>query len=133
MKMCLFLVMLSIAACSSTGDQSRQQNSINKNNVDKVLAKGTSQAKVLEALGSPNTVSSDGDGSEVWSYLRNAQNSNTNSVGATLWNSSLSYMSWGYLSADTTNRSSTSHNTTLIIYFDKHKKVANHSFRSEIY
>ncbi len=133
MKMCLFLIMLSIAACSSTGDQNRQQNSINKNNVDKVLAKGTAQSKVLEALGSPNTVSSNDDGSEVWSYLRNAQNSNTNSVGATLWNSSLSYMSWGYLSADNTNRSSTSHNTTLIIYFDKHKRVANHSFRSEIY
>ncbi len=133
MKMCLFLVMLSIAACSSTGDQNRQQNSINKHNVDKVLAKGIAQSKVLEALGSPNTVSSNDDGSEVWSYLRNAQNSNTNSVGATLWNSSLSYMSWGYLSADNTNRSSTSHNTTLIIYFDKHKRVANHSFRSEIY
>lgn len=86
MKMCLFLVMLSITACSTTGDQSWQQNSINKNNVDKVLAKGTPQSKVLEALGSPNT-----------------------------------------------NRSSTSHNSTLIIYFDKAKKVANHSFRSEIY
>jgi outer membrane protein assembly factor BamE (lipoprotein component of BamABCDE complex) len=133
MKFVLLVLMFSLAACSTTGDKERQQSSINKNNVDKVLAKGTTQAKVLEALGSPNTVASDGDGTEVWSYLRKANNSSGSSVGATVWNSSMRYLSWGYLGGDISNSSSTSHETSLIVYFDKSKRVTNHSFRSEIY
>jgi outer membrane protein assembly factor BamE (lipoprotein component of BamABCDE complex) len=133
MKFVLLVLMFSLAACSTTGDKERQQSSINKNNVDKVLAKGTTQAKVLEALGSPNTVASDGDGTEVWSYLRKANNSSGSSVGATVWNSSIRYLSWGYLGGDISNSSSTSHETSLIVYFDKSKRVTNHTFRSEIY
>lgn len=133
MKFIVIVMLFSLAACSTTGDKERQQSAINKNTVDKVLSKGTPQSKVLEALGAPNTVSSEGDGREVWGYLRRASNSTGSSIGATVWNSSLSYFSWGYLSGDVSNRSSTSHDTTLIVYFDKSKKVLNHSFRSEIY
>lgn len=133
MKTVFLASVLILTSCASQGDKARQQSAINKLNVDKALAKGTPQDKVLEVFGSPNTVTSNGDGFEVWSYLRSATNSNSNSVGATIWNSSLNYVSWGYLSGNTSNSTSTTNDSSLIVYFDKTKRVTNHSFRTETY
>ncbi len=133
MKSIFLAVLVTLTSCASQGDKERQQSALNKVNVDKVLVKGTEQVKVLEVLGSPNTVSSNGDGEEVWGYLKSARNSNSSSVGTTIWNHSLNYASWGYLGGNVSNSSDSTSDTTLIVYFDKNKRVTNHNFRTEMY
>lgn len=127
----LLLALISVTACS-TGDKARQQSAINKKNVETVLIKGTSQTKVIETFGSPNTVTSEGS-REVWGYLRRARDSKGSGIGATVFHSTTSYITNGWYSGRMDQDSSTSHDTTLLVYFDKNKKVIHHSFRSEIF
>ena len=126
------LFLLICASCSSVG-QKAQQSSINKKNAEAVLKKGTPQSKVLETLGSPNTVSSEGNGREVWSYLRSASNSGGTGVSGTLFRNSVGYLTDGWLSASASESSRSSQDTTLIVYFDKKKLVSDFTFRSEVH
>lgn len=123
MKLILLAALITLTSCASQGDKERQQSALNKVNVDKILVKGTEQVKVLEVLGSPNTVSSNGKGEEVWGYLKSARNSNSSSVGSTIWNHSLNYASWGYLAGNVSNSKESTSDTTHIVYFDKNKRV----------
>lgn len=133
MKLILLATLFSIVSCASDGDKARQQSALNKVNVDKVLKKGTDQVTVLEVLGSPNTVSSNGNGEEVWGYLKSARNSESSSIGSTIWDASIKYTQWGYIGGDLSNSKTSTSDTTLIVYFDKNKRVTNHNFRTEMY
>ena len=133
MKFLILATLVTLTSCASQGDKERQQSALNKVNVDKVLVKGTEQVKVLEVLGSPNTVSTNGSGEEVWGYLKSARNSNSSSVGTTIWNHSLNYASWGYLGGNVSDSKESTSDTTLIVYFDKNKRVTNHNFRTEMF
>jgi outer membrane protein assembly factor BamE (lipoprotein component of BamABCDE complex) len=130
MKFLILATLVTLTSCASQGDKERQQSALNKVNVDKVLVKGTEQVKVL---GSPNTVSTNGSGEEVWGYLKSARNSNSSSVGTTIWNHSLNYASWGYLGGNVSDSKESTSDTTLIVYFDKNKRVTNHNFRTEMF
>lgn len=133
MKFLILATLVTLTSCASQGDKERQQSALNKFNVDKVLVKGTEQVKVLEVIGSPNTVSTNGSGEEVWGYLKSARNSNSSSVGTTIWNHSLNYASWGYLGGNISDSKESTSDTTLIVYFDKNKRVTNHNFRTEMF
>lgn len=128
----MIVSLLALVSCSSVG-QKAQQSAINKKNAEAVLKKGTPQSKVLETLGSPNTVSSEGNGREVWSYLRSASNSGGTGVSGTLFRNSVGYLTDGWFSASASESSRSSQDTTLIVYFDKMKQVTDFTFRSEIH
>ncbi len=128
----MIVSLLALVSCSSVG-QKAQQSAINKKNAEAVLKKGTPQSKVLETLGSPNTVSSEGNGREVWSYLRSASNSGGTGVSGTLFRNSVGYLTDGWFSASASESSRSSQDTTLIVYFDKLKQVTDFTFRSEIH
>ena len=92
--------------------------------VQKEIKKGMSGAQVIEALGSPNIVSTDEQGREVWVYDKIATDRvySESSGGGTL------ILAWVHGSAGS---SSTSQRTlTIIIKFDHEKKVRDFAYHA---
>jgi len=92
--------------------------------VQKEIRKGMSGAEVIQALGSPNIVSTDEQGREVWIYDKIATDKvySEGSGGGTL------ILLWGQQSAGS---SSTSQRTlTVIIKFDHDKKVRDFAYHA---
>jgi len=92
--------------------------------VQKEIKKGMSGAQVIEALGSPNIVSTDEQGHEVWVYDKIATDRvySESSGGGTL------ILAWVHGSAGS---SSTSQRTlTVIIKFDQDKKVRDFAYHA---
>jgi len=92
--------------------------------VQKEIKKGMSGAQVIEALGSPNIVSTDEQGREVWVYDKIATDRvySESSGGGTL------ILAWVHGSAGS---SSTSQRTlTVIIKFDHEKKVRDFAYHT---
>jgi outer membrane protein assembly factor BamE (lipoprotein component of BamABCDE complex) len=92
--------------------------------VQKEIRKGMSGAEVIQALGSPNIVSTDEEGREVWIYDKISTDRvySEGSGGGTL------ILLWGQQSAGS---SSTSQRTlTVIIKFDHDKKVRDFAYHS---
>ncbi len=88
--------------------------------VQREVRKGMSGAEVLEALGSPNVVSTDESGLEVWVYDRFATDVVTSeSVGT------LILLSGGSRAASRTQRT-----LTVIIKFDGDKRVRDFAYHS---
>lgn len=104
-----------------------QDNSSDRITVGKVqreISVGISSAKVVEVLGSPNIVSTDKDSNEVWIYDKVSTNSASSSSrgGANI------LVLFG---SDSSSASSSSQKTlTIIIKFDKDKKVKDFSYRT---
>jgi len=92
--------------------------------VQKEIRKGMSGAQVIEALGSPNIVSTDEQGREVWVYDKIATDRvySDSLAGGTL------ILAWVHGSAGS---SSTSQRTlTIIIKFDQDKKVRDFAYHA---
>ncbi len=88
--------------------------------VQREVRKGMSGAEVLEALGSPNVVSSDESGLEVWVYDRFATDVVTSeSVGTLI-----------LLSGSSGAASRTQRTLTVIIKFDENKRVRDFAYHS---
>ncbi|HUT04636.1 MAG TPA: hypothetical protein VM163_12190 [bacterium] len=122
-------VLTVFSGCSATRQASSTQEGLQGDRltlgtVQKVIKKGMSGAQVIEALGSPNIVSTDEQGREVWIYDKIATDKvySEGSGGATL------VLIWGGQSAGS---SSTSQRTlTVIIKFDHDKKVRDFAYHA---
>jgi outer membrane protein assembly factor BamE (lipoprotein component of BamABCDE complex) len=104
-----------------------QGNSSDKITVGKVqreISVGMSGAQVAQVLGSPNIVSTDKDNNEVWIYDKVSTNSASSSSrgGANI----LILFS----SSNSAASSSSQKTLTIIIKFDKNKKVRDFSYRT---
>lgn len=101
-----------------------QENKITVGTVQKEIKKGMSGAEVAAALGSPNIVSTDEQGREVWIYDKISTDrvqSESSGYGALLL--------FGYRGS--AGSSSTSQQTlTIIIKFDKDKKVRDFAYHT---
>ena len=87
--------------------------------VQREIRKGMPSADVAEALGSPNIVSTDEDGREVWIYERFATDVTAASTGwFILWHARKSV------------RSSTQRTLTVIVKFDHDHKVRDFAYHS---
>lgn len=92
--------------------------------VQREIRKGMSGAQVIEALGSPNIVSTDEQGREVWVYDKIA----TDRVYSEASGGGALILVWGQ---GTTGSSSTSQRTlTVIIKFDHEKKVRDFAYHA---
>jgi outer membrane protein assembly factor BamE (lipoprotein component of BamABCDE complex) len=88
--------------------------------VQREIRKGMSGAEVLEALGSPNVVSTDESGLEVWVYDRFATDVvASESVGTLI-----------LLSGSSGAASRTQRTLTVIIKFDENKRVRDFAYHS---
>lgn len=114
---------ITLAGCASTTPVSDRNSDLTHGNVQMNLVVGqTTKADVLESFGSPNIMTRDGGGQEVWTYQRSAQVSE----------SSTRTGYWTVVLAGGTASSSGFQNSsrmiTLIIKFDEQDIVSD--FRS---
>ena len=124
-------VIITVLLCSffigcSTGSHvtDTQENRLTVGTVQKEIRKGMSGAEVAEALGSPNIVTTDEQGREVWIYDKiSTERVETDSSGyGTL-------ILFGYKKGSSS--SSTSQQTlTIIIKFDQAKKVRDFAYHA---
>lgn len=86
LKFLLGAVVLALAGCAVPAPKNVEQNEKNRLTTGQVqitLKKNeTTQTEVLEAFGSPNLVTTNSDGEEVWTYQRHATVANSSSSSA---------------------------------------------------
>ena len=119
----MVMVMVGVGGCAAT-QKAIQGNKLTVGTVQKEIKKGMSGAEVAEALGSPNIVSTDEQGREVWIYDKISTDrikSESSGYG--------SLILFGYRGSS--GSSSTSQKTlTIIIKFDNNKKVRNFAYHT---
>jgi len=126
MVMVMVVGMVGCAASRHGADTQRglQGDKLTVGTVQKEIKKGMSGAEVAEVLGSPNIVSTDEQGREVWIYDRISTDriqSESSGYG--------SLILFGYRGSS--GASSTSQKTlTIIIKFDNNKKVRNFAYHT---
>lgn len=127
----ILMVMIMVGFCGCTASRHAantqkglQGNKLTVGTVQKEIKKGMSGAEVAEALGSPNIVSTDEQGREVWIYDKISTDkikSESSGYG--------SLILFGYRGSS--GSSSTSQKTlTIIIKFDNNKKVRNFAYHT---
>ena len=102
------------------------------------IKKGMNQTEVLEVLGSPNIVTKNKSGNEVWTYDKvGSSQSSTSGVSATYGQAQLNQGFWAFLFGGTTNsaQSSSDNNTeskslTVIITFDGNNTISDFTYQS---
>lgn len=125
----VFCTAILLTGCAATRQAAGTQEGLQGDRltvgtVQKEIRKGMSGAEVIQALGSPNIVSTDERGREVWIYDKIATDKvySEGSGGGTL------ILLWGQQSA---GASSTSQRTlTVIIKFDLDKKVRDFAYHA---
>ena len=125
----LISVLIVLVGCSArehaaSTQEGLQGNRLTVGSVQKEIRKGMSGAEVIQALGSPNIVSTDEQGREVWVYDKISSDRvySEGTGGGTL------ILLWAQQSAGS---SSTSQRTlTVIIKFGHDKKVRDFAYHS---
>ena len=106
--------------------------------VQSEIKKGMNQTEVLEVLGSPNIVTKNKSGNEVWTYDKvGSSQSSTSGVSATYGQAQLNQGFWAFLFGGTTNsaqsssdNSTESKSLTVIITFDSNSTVSDFTYQS---
>lgn len=123
----LITLTLLLTACAS---EKSQHSSINSVNVNDTLVKGKStQAQIIESFGTPDIAEKTPDG-DMWAYNRHSNESQSVGGGVShyAW-TGLSYFSGVNVGGD--KSSSSTKNSSLILYFNKNKILQNYTFRTE--
>ncbi len=126
-KNSLFLQLLTVFLLAGCASASYQRKDVQDDSGDKVtvgtvqkeIKKGMSGAEVAAALGSPNIVSTDEQGREVWIYDKIATDRVYSKSDAGI----------GFLTSGSSGASSTSQRTlTVIIKYDQDKRVREFAY-----
>ena len=132
-KVIVMILALLISGCASAARhaelvQNDSADRITVGKVQKEIKVGMSSAQVVEALGSPNVVTTDEERREVWVYDKIATNvtySNSES-GAGVW-----LLVVGAGGSGSSGSQSTSQRTlTVVVKFDKDQKVRDFAYHS---
>ncbi|MDD4894630.1 MAG: hypothetical protein PHW54_04870 [Candidatus Omnitrophica bacterium] len=129
-KICsLFLTLLFLSGCSTAGShmkavQSDAGDRVTVGKVQREIRIGMPSSQVIEALGSPNIVSTDENRLEVWVYDKIATDVSYSNSNGGVW---LIFAAAGGASG----AASTSQRTlTIVIKFDADKKVRDFAYHS---
>ena len=134
-------VVLAISGCKSAGEhradvRNDASDKITVGTVQQKIKNGMSSAEVIEALGSPNIISTDANNLEVWVYdkisTERAYSGSSGGVGG-LGGVGRGSFGAGLLGnyGESTGASSSSQRTlTIVIKFDANKKVRDLSYRT---
>ncbi len=121
----LVLGALALVACATPQHVAQvPEKRLTVGSVQAHIKPGLSGAKVMEALGSPNIVSTDDQGLEVWTYdkISSSHVQRSSSAGGFF------FLVGG--GSSTASQESSQRTLTVIIYFDAQKKVRNVSYHS---
>ena len=120
MKTITLISLSSIILFSCAPNVPTNSNDLTLGAVQSKIYKGQSQAEVMDVLGSPNIVTKDTQGREVWTYDRISSDKNSESGG--FW-----FLFFGKSNAS--SRSS-SKSLTVIITFDDKKNILDFTYQS---
>lgn len=113
----IVLFMSSLLGCTHGVEES---DNLTVGTVQKEIKKGMSGAEVASALGSPNIVSTDDDGNEVWIYDKISSSVSTSSTYGTLI----------LIGGSNRRRNSQQKTLTVIINFDENKRVKDFKYHT---
>lgn len=117
----MLLLSLSLAVASCAGRKQKDEgDELRLGKVQQEIKVGMNSSKVVEALGSPNMVTMDGENGEVWVYDRVSTRISESSGGAGLI----------LFFASSTESSISQKSFTVIIKFDKKGRVRDVSYHS---
>ena len=120
MKTITLISLSSIILFSCAPNVPTNSNDLTLGAVQSKIYKGQSQAEVMDVLVSPNFVTKDTQGREVWTYDRISSDKNSESGG--FW-----FLFFGKSNASS---SSSSKSLTVIITFDDKKNVLDFTYQS---
>jgi outer membrane protein assembly factor BamE (lipoprotein component of BamABCDE complex) len=123
------LGILAIAGCSTPGShrtavQSDAGDRITVGKVQREIRMGMSSAQVIEILGSPNIVSTDENRLEVWVYDKIASDVTYSNNDGGVW------LIFGSVGGSSGAASTSQRTLTIVIKFDKDKKVRDFAYHS---
>ena len=120
MKTITLISLSSIILFSCAPNVPTNSNDLTLGALQSKIYKGQSQSGVMDVLGSPNIVTKDTQGREVWTYDRISSDKNSESGG--FW-----FLFFGKSNASS---SSSSKSLTVIITFDDKKNVLDFTYQS---
>ena len=116
-------IMPLISACSTT-DYNANEEQMTVAKAQKEIKVGMSSSAVVEALGSPNMVTTDSEQRETWVYDRVSTNVQSSSSKSGVW---LLLFAAGSKDSKTTSSQRT---LTIIVKFDNNSKVRDFAYRT---
>ena len=120
MKTITIISLYSIIIFSCASNMPSDSNDLTLGTVQSKIYKGQSQSAVIDILGSPNIVTKDTQGREVWTYDRISSDKKSESGG-------FFFFLFGKSNASS---SSSSKSLTVIITFDDKKNVLDFTYQS---
>lgn len=115
-----------LGGCQSTNNNS-SKNNLTVGLVQQNIKKGITKDQVVEILGSPNIITSDGNGGETWVYDKISTETNTNRSMSGL---GLILLNWG---KNGSSVSSTQKTLTVIIKFNQNNVVVDFNYRTSTF
>ena len=129
MKKIIIISLTSIILFSCAANKPDDSNNLTLGTVQSKISKGQSQSSVMDVLGSPNIVTKDSQGREVWTYDRiSSENDASSSFGFYILNPISCFTGGGTNSKSSSTASSKS--LTVLITFDDNKNVLDYTYQS---
>ena len=119
----------SIILTSCAANKPDNSNNLTLGTVQSKISKGQSQAAVMDALGSPNIVTKDSQGREVWTYDRISRENDASSGTGFFIMNPLSWFTGGGVGSKS-SASTSSKSLTVLITFDDNKNVLDYTYQS---
>ena len=120
MKKIIIISLTSIILFSCAANKPDDSNNLTLGTVQSKISKGQSQSSVMNVLGSPNIVTKDSQGREVWTYDQISRDNEAQSGGF-----------WFFIFGKSSSASSSSSKSlTVIITFDDNKNVLDYTYQS---
>ena len=129
MNKIIIISLTSIIFFSCAANKPDDSNNLTLGTVQSKISKGQSQSSVMDILGSPNIVTKDSQGREVWTYDRISRD---NEVSSSFGFYILNPISW-FTGGGTNTKSSSSASSkslTVLITFDNKKNVLDYTYQS---
>ncbi len=129
MKKILIISLTSIILFSCAANKPDDSNNLTLGTVQSKISKGQSQSSVMDILGSPNIVTKDSQGREVWTYDRISSENDASSSFVFYILNPISWFTGGGTNSKSSS-SSSSKSLTVLITFDDNKNVLDFTYQS---
>ena len=129
MKKIIIISLTSIILFSCAANKPDDSNNLTLGTVQSKISKGQSQSSVMDILGSPNIVTKDSQGREVWTYDRISSENDASSSFVFYILNPISWFTGGGTNSKSYS-SSSSKSLTVLITFDDNKNVLDFTYQS---